>query len=104
MKNIETGAISPWLQILWDQRGSDLLLAGGSAPRIRVDGRLRPLEGAPILSGTEIHNLVVTLLDPAQIEIFEEHQDVDFSFLGRTRPGSGPAPSPSAARPRWPFG
>jgi len=80
VKNIETGAISPWLQILWDQRGSDLLLAGGSAPRIRVDGRLRPLEGAPILSGTEIHNLVVTLLDPAQIEIFEEHQDVDFSF------------------------
>ncbi len=80
MKNIETGAISPWLQILWDQKGSDLLLAGGSAPRIRVDGKLRPLEGAPILSGTEIHNLVVTLLDPAEIEIFEEHQDVDFSF------------------------
>jgi twitching motility protein PilT len=80
VKNVDVRAISPWLQILWDQKGSDLLLAGGSAPRIRVDGKLRPLEGAPIMTGTEIHALVETLLDPAQVAIFEEHQDVDFSF------------------------
>ncbi len=36
--NIET--ISPWLQVLWDRQGSDLLLATGSEPRIRVDGKL----------------------------------------------------------------
>ena len=40
MNNIDTEAISPWLEILWDQKGSDLLLSGGSAPRIRVNGKL----------------------------------------------------------------
>jgi twitching motility protein PilT len=85
VKNIDTGTIAPWLQILWDQGGSDLLLAGGSAPRIRVDGKLRPLEGAPVLSGVEIHALVESLLDPAQLTIFEEHQDVDFAFSWQDR-------------------
>ena len=61
-------------------KGSDLLLAGGSAPRIRVDGKLRPVEGADALSGEQIHALVRTLIDPAQVAIFEEHQDVDFAF------------------------
>jgi Tfp pilus assembly ATPase PilU len=62
MNDIDIEAITPWLQILWDQKGSDLLLAGDSAPRIRVDGKLRPVEGAPILSGEEIDTLVRTLL------------------------------------------
>ena len=85
MNSIDTGTIAPWLQILWDQGGSDLLLAGGSAPRIRVDGKLRPLEGAPVLSGEEIHTLVESLLDPAQLTIFKEHQDVDFAFSWQDR-------------------
>ena len=28
MNDIDTEAISPWLEILWDQKGSDLLLVG----------------------------------------------------------------------------
>ena len=85
MNSIDTGTIAPWLQILWDQGGSDLLLAGGSAPRLRVDGKLRPVEGAPVLSGEEIHTLVESLLDPAQLTIFEDHQDVDFAFSWHDR-------------------
>jgi twitching motility protein PilT len=85
VNSIDTGTIAPWLQILWDQGGSDLLLAGGSAPRLRVDGKLRPVEGAPVLSGEEIHALVESLLDPAQLIIFEEHQDVDFAFSWQDR-------------------
>ena len=41
VKPINLEQISPWLQMLWDQGGSDLLLTGGSAPRLRVDGQLR---------------------------------------------------------------
>jgi twitching motility protein PilT len=85
VNSIDTGTIAPWLQILWDQGGSDLLLAGGSAPRLRVDGKLRPVEGAPVLSGEEIQALVESLLDPAQVTIFEEHQDVDFAFSWQDR-------------------
>ncbi len=83
--NIE--AISPWLQILWDQKGSDLLLSGSSAPGIRVKGMLRPVEGAPVLSGKEIDTLVRTLLTPSQRNTLDVEQDVDFAFswLDRAR-------------------
>src|SRR6202167_147899 len=79
-QNAETRAIDPWLQQLWDQGGSDLLLSGGSAPRIRVDGKLRPLEGAPVLTGDQIDEIAHPLLTPGQIEIFKEMLDVDFAF------------------------
>ena len=87
MNEIDTVAIAPWLEILWDQKGSDLLLAGDSAPRIRVNGKLRPVEGAPVLSGPEIDSLVRTLLTPAQRETLDVEQDVDFAFswLDRAR-------------------
>ena len=87
MNDIDTEAISPWLQILWDQKGSDLLLAGDSAPRIRVNGQLRPVEGGPVLSGGEIDTLVRTLLTPSQKSTLDVEQDVDFAFswLDRAR-------------------
>jgi twitching motility protein PilT len=83
----ETDAISPWLEILWGRRGSDLLLATGSAPRIRVDGVLAVIEDAPVLSGGQIHDLVRTLINSDQERILQEQQDVDFSFtwLDRAR-------------------
>jgi twitching motility protein PilT len=75
-----TTEIDPWLQQLWDQGGSDLLLSGGSAPRIRVDGKLRPLEGASVLTGEQIDEIALPLLTPGQVEIFKEMLDVDFAF------------------------
>jgi twitching motility protein PilT len=83
----DTDRISPWLQILWDRRGSDLLLATGSPPRMRVDGTLSALDGAPTLSGEEIREIVGTLISSDQEATFDEHQDVDFSFtwLDRAR-------------------
>ncbi|MGO8823916.1 MAG: type IV pilus twitching motility protein PilT [Acidimicrobiales bacterium] len=72
--------IDPWLQVLWDQQGSDLLLVSGSKPRVRIDGGLRPLESAQVLTGTEISDLVHSMLSPDQEAILEEHQDVDFSL------------------------
>ena len=80
MRTINTESISPWLQMLWDRGGSDLLLTGGSAPRLKMDGKLCPIEGASYVSGAEVDEIVRSLLDPGQVEIFEEHLDVDFSF------------------------
>jgi twitching motility protein PilT len=73
-------AIEPWLQSLWEQGGTDLLLSGGSPPRIRVNGQLRPLEGAPILSGAQIDEIAQPILTDGQKEIFKNQQDVDFAF------------------------
>ena len=80
-----TSAIDPWLDRLWEQGGTDLLLSGGSAPRIRVDGKLRPLEGAPVLTGEQINDVAFPLLTPGQLEVFAEMLDVDFAFSWRDR-------------------
>lgn len=78
--SLDQTRIDPWLQALWNEGGTDLLLSGGSAPRIRVTGKLRPLEGVPILSGDEIRAVALDLLTPSQKDTFEEMLDVDFSF------------------------
>jgi twitching motility protein PilT len=80
-------AISPWLQVLWDRQGSDLLLATGSKPRVRVDGKLSVLDDAPVLTGDQIDQIVRPMLTPQQEATLEENQDVDFSFgwLNRAR-------------------
>jgi twitching motility protein PilT len=80
-----TAAIDPWLDRLWEQGGTDLLLSGDSAPRIRVDGKLRPLEGAPVLTGEQINDIAFPLLTPGQLEVFAEMLDVDFAFSWRDR-------------------
>ncbi len=77
-KSIET--INPWIQILWDQDGSDLLLSAGTPPRIRVNGRLLPIEGLDPMTGPQIDALARPLLNPDQELTFEEQLDVDFSF------------------------
>jgi twitching motility protein PilT len=80
-------SMDQWLGVLWDQGGSDLLLSGDSPPRIRVNGKLRPVEGAPTLTGEQIDVIARPLLTPSQLAIFEEQMDVDFSFsyLDRAR-------------------
>ena len=80
MSNDQNSAIEPWLQTLWDQGGSDLLLSSGSPPRIRVDGKLRPIAGAQILSGQQIDDIAKPLLTDGQRMIFDEQLDVDFAF------------------------
>ena len=77
--------IDPWLERLWDQQGSDLLLASSSPPRLRVDGRLEPLDGVPALTGSDIEEIVDSLLSSDQKAILEEHRDVDFSFSWQDR-------------------
>ncbi len=75
--------VDTWLQILWDKGGSDLLLAGGSAPRIRVDGKLIPVEGSPSLSADDVSAMAMPLLTDGQRQVFHDQMDVDFAFSWR---------------------
>ena len=77
--------LEAWLEYLWDHNGSDLLLIGGSPPRLRIDGKLEPLEGAPILTAPEIEAIVHPLLSPSLRETLASEFDVDFAFSWSNR-------------------
>ncbi|WP_424216200.1 type IV pilus twitching motility protein PilT (plasmid) [Streptomyces sp. BI20] len=67
------------LDQLWERGGSDLLLTSGSAPFLRVDGALLPVEGAP-LTEAEVDHLVTGVLGEDLTERFRREKQVDFAF------------------------
>lgn len=67
------------LRIMVDQGGSDLHVAAGSPPRIRVHGKLSPMNSQP-LTGVESKQICYTILTDMQKHKFEEENELDFSF------------------------
>ncbi len=58
---------------------SDLHITTNSAPQVRVDGQLRPLD-LPSLGAAETKQLAYSVLTDAQKKRFEEALELDFSF------------------------
>ncbi len=67
------------LRVMTDQQGSDLHITAGSAPRVRVHGKLTPLN-LPVLTGVDSKQLCYSILTDAQKHKFEEENELDFSF------------------------
>ncbi len=67
--------------------GSDLHLAAGAPPTVRVNGVLRPLEGYGILHGAMIERLVFAILNERKIESFTNELELDtsYSIPGKSR-------------------
>ena len=57
---------------------SDLHVAAGAAPALRVDGQLRRME-LPALSAHEAAELVATAMDEGQQALFKREHEVDFA-------------------------
>jgi twitching motility protein PilT len=62
------------------QGASDLHIAVGRKPTLRVDSVLVPLEKEPILTKEDAEGLVSALLTPDQKERFSKIKQLDFSF------------------------
>ena len=60
--------------------GSDLHLAAGLAPRIRLHGELHPVEGAPVLDDAHLRKLLREVADERQWADFERRNDLDFAY------------------------
>ncbi len=80
--------IEELLRELVERGGSDLHLSAGSAPRIRVDGVLKPTEDEDLSPETS-QDVVYSILSSDQIARFEDQLELDLSFgisgLGRFR-------------------
>jgi twitching motility protein PilT len=67
------------LKIMIEKGASDLHISTATPPRLRVDGKLVPLDH-PQLSPVETKSLCYSILTDAQKHKFEEHNELDLSF------------------------
>ncbi|HEX8283212.1 MAG TPA: type IV pilus twitching motility protein PilT [Pyrinomonadaceae bacterium] len=73
-------SLSDLLKKLIEMGGSDLHLTTNTAPMVRVDGHLRPVEGLRPLTSADTKSLAYSVLTDAQKHRFEEALELDFSF------------------------
>jgi twitching motility protein PilT len=73
------------LQVLWEAKGTDLLLTVGAQPLIRADGEIRPLKAYAPLSGRDTVEFARNLLSTRQWGEFFQGQEIDFSFSWENR-------------------
>jgi twitching motility protein PilT len=78
-------AVANLLDVLWDAKGSDLLITAGSAPLIRVDGALRPIPTEPVYDAEITQQLVLGIMDMELKAKFKKNKQIDFSFSYRDR-------------------
>ena len=78
--------INDLLDLVIQWGGSDLHLASGSPPVIRVHGDLRPVTELPIFNGSQIRQMVFSILTQKQREKFEDELELDTSYA---LPGRG---------------
>src|SRR5713226_8461556 len=71
--------LSDLLKKMIEMAGSDLHITTNSAPRIRVHGKLRPLDMPP-LGAADTKALAYSVLTDAQKHRLEENLEIDFSF------------------------
>ncbi len=67
------------LKAMIEKGASDLHLTTGTAPQLRIDGKLHPLRMPP-LSPPETKQLCYSVLTDAQKHRFEENNELDLSF------------------------
>jgi twitching motility protein PilT len=73
-------ALQNALQAVVDVQGTDLVLTIGAPPMIRLDGAIRPVDGAPIIDPSLMDQYIADLLDGDQQRDLEANRDEDFAF------------------------
>jgi twitching motility protein PilT len=67
------------LKVMIERGASDLHVTTGSPPRLRIDGKLVPMDH-PNLTPPETKSLCYSILTDSQKHRFEENNELDFSF------------------------
>ena len=77
---MQPSSLPELLKIMTEMGASDLHLATGAHPRVRVDGRLSPLREASLLTAEDTRRLVFSVLTADQKRQLEDQLELDFSF------------------------
>ncbi|MDP2340672.1 MAG: PilT/PilU family type 4a pilus ATPase [Deltaproteobacteria bacterium] len=73
-------ALDALLRYLRKENGSDLHLAAGLAPRVRVRGLLQEIPGLAVLEASAALALLQEVCDPVHWDVFVRENDVDFAY------------------------
>ncbi len=73
-------SIQQFLELTITKNASDLHLAVGFPPLIRIDGELYPVPGEELIAQEQIEILLDPLLTELQKKAFNENMELDFSF------------------------
>jgi twitching motility protein PilT len=68
------------LRIMVERGASDLHITTGSPPRLRIHGRLVPMDDQPVLTPADTKALCYSILTDRQKHKFEEQSELDLSF------------------------
>lgn len=75
-----TELIEPLLSYLWQVGATDLHIAAGDAPRVRVDGQLRAIPDAPSVEAEFVNTALSGLLSESDLAEFRRRRQHDFAF------------------------
>jgi len=68
------------LDMLVEQSGSDVHILTGMPPTLRVDGELRSIPGAPVLTGDQAEALILPLMTQDQKDFVLVNKEIDFGY------------------------
>ena len=80
LTTINIAPIEHFLRAMTAAGATHLMLTAHTQPRMRVDGRLNPIEGQPVLTPAELEAGIGELLTPELRTELHEKKEVDFSF------------------------
>jgi twitching motility protein PilT len=72
-------SIDDIFKIIKAQGASDLHMASGSPPMLRIDNELQPVEYSELTPDLN-RKLLYELMSPAQLEFFEKNKEIDFGY------------------------
>ena len=72
--------VDSWLRALKERKASDLHLVAGGLPRMRIEGKLAPIEGEGELTDDALRSLMREIVDEEQWRAYEDEGDLDFAY------------------------
>ena len=83
LSTINIAPIEHYLRAMTAAEATDLMLTAHTQPRMRVDGRLGPIDGQPVLTPDDMRQAIAALLTTELHAELYEKKEVDFSFSYR---------------------
>ena len=80
MHQADTTLLEPWLNYLWQTSATDLHFSAGSAPRVRIDGKLHAIPEAPATTVEDLDAIQRALMSEDDWARYQEHRQLDYAF------------------------